>query len=177
MGAPCSICTHRKRAQIDEAIVAGNKRASIEKRFGVLPDAIRRHEQNHIDDELRKSIMVDLKHQRIARLDAELNQDRSDISKGLNRIIGEIDGILQRAKEAGDDGMALVALRDMRHTLLDLAKLHGQLQNISTVRVEIGESPQWAQLKNILIEVFNEVPQAREVFARKTAHMRLIEAK
>lgn len=177
MPAPCTVCAHPRRHLIDEAIVSGRKVTAIAKEFGLHRDAIRRHAENHIDEERRKEIMVDLKHQRIAKLDAELNQDRSDISKGLNRIINEIDGILQRAKEAGDDGMALVALRDMRHTLLDLAKLHGQLQNISTVRVEIGETPQWAQLKNILIAVFDEVPEAREVFARKTAHLKLIEAK
>jgi hypothetical protein len=65
----------------------------------------------------------------------------------------------------------------MRGTLLDLARLHGQLQNVTTLQVNIAELPQWVQLRNILIEVFNEVPAAREVFARKTRHLKLIEAR
>lgn len=174
-GRACTVCTHPKRRDIDEALVSGREFAPLARKYGLSGDAMRRHFHGHLDDIRRKEIAVELKQRRIAALDKELNEDRSDISTGLTRIINEIDGILQRAKEAGDDSLALTALRDMRGTFLDLAKLHGKLTNISTVRVEIAETPQWAQLKAILVQVFDEVPQARDVFLRKTQHMRLIE--
>ena len=99
-----------------------------------------------------------------------------EISGGLQRIVREIDGILQRAKAAGDDGMALTALRDMRQTLMELAKLYGKLREVSTVEVKILEAPQWVQLRAILVEVFNAHPAAGATFIEKTRHLKLLDA-
>jgi hypothetical protein len=162
---------------LNKAIVAGTALNAVSREYGLSQSAVHRHARNHLSQESRKELLIELKRDRATALDEEINQDRLDISSGLQRIIREIEGILNRSKQAGDDQLALTALRDMRGTLLDLARLHGQLQNVTTLQVNVAELPQWTQLRSILVEVFNEVPAAREVFMRKTRHLKLIEAR
>lgn len=175
-GRTCTACSHPKSGDLNRAIVAGVALNALSRKYGLSPSAVHRHAKNHLSEETRKKLLIEVKHERVAALDEEINQDRVDISSGLQRIIHEIEGVLDRSKLAGDDQLALTALRDMRGTLLDLARLHGQLQNVTTLQVNVAELPQWVQLRSILIDVFNEVPASREVFARKTRHLKLIEA-
>jgi hypothetical protein len=177
-GRPCTVCEHPACDEINKAIVlktGSNK--DIAYRFrsrGLLhPDAIGRHAKAHIPEELVREIIVQSKRERAAEVDAEINQDQVDISTGLQRIVREIDGILQRAKDNGDDGMALTALRDMRGTLMDLAKLYGKLREVSTTEIRICEAPQWLALRAILGEVFRAHPAAGEMFLSKTRHLQL----
>ena len=97
------------------------------------------------------------------------------MQEGLQRIVREVDGILRRAKAAGDDQLALTSLRDMRATLMDMARIYGQLQQVTTVNVNVADLPQWQQLKAILVEIFHLHPAAGETFLTKTRHLRLIE--
>jgi hypothetical protein len=180
LGRPCTVCEHPARDEINQAIVLKTRsNRDIAYRFrarGLLhADAIGRHAKAHIPEELVKEIIVQSKRERTAKVDAEINQDQVDISTGLQRIVREIDGILQRAKDAGDDGLALTALRDMRGTLMDLAKLYGKLREVSTLEVKILEAPQWVQLRAILVEVFNAHPAAGAAFLDKTRHMKLLD--
>ena len=175
-GRKCSACLHPRLAELNREIVRGSALNAVSRRFGLSQSAVHRHAKNHLSDETRKELLIDFKRERAAAIDKEVNQDRVDISSGLQRIIREIECILNRSKESGDDQLALSALRDMKNTLLDLGRLHGQLQNVTTLQIKVAELPQWIQLRQILIEVFNEVPAARHVFALKTKHLNLIEA-
>ena len=180
-GRPCTVCQHPARDEINKAIVlkAGSNK-DVAYRFrsrGLLhADAIGRHAKAHIPEEVVKEIILESKREKSAAIDAEINEDQVEISGGLQRIVREIDGILQRAKAAGDDGMALTALRDMRQTLMELAKLYGKLREVSTVEVKILEAPQWVQLRAILVEVFNAQPAAGAAFMEKTRHLKLLDA-
>jgi hypothetical protein len=176
-GRRCSVCSNSRARELDREVVRGAALNAVSRKYGLSASAVHRHAKTHLTEELRKELLIELKHERVAALDEEINQDRVDISSGLQRIIREIEGILNRSKQTGDDQLALTALRDMRGTLLDLARLHGQLQNVTTLQVNVAELPQWVQLRNILIEVFNEIPAAREVFALKTRHLKLTEAR
>ena len=177
-GRRCTVCEHPACDEINKAIVlkTGSNR-DIAYRFrarGLLhADAIGRHARAHIPEELVREIIVQAKRERAVEVDAEINQDQVDISTGLQHIVREIDGILQRAKAAGDDGMALTALRDMRQTLMNLAKLYGKLREVSTIEVRICEAPQWLALRAILAEVFRAHPAAGEMFLSKTRHLQL----
>jgi hypothetical protein len=180
LGRPCTVCEHPACKEINKAIVlktGSNKDVAYRFRSrGLLhPDAIGRHAKAHIREESVKEIIVQSKRERAGEVDAEINQDQIDISSGLQRIVREIDGILQRAKDAGDDGLALTALRDMRGTLMDLGKLYGKLREVSTIEVKILEAPQWVQLRAILVVVFNAHPAAGAAFLEKTQHLKLLD--
>jgi hypothetical protein len=110
----------------------------------------------HVSNEQKQAILFQIKREKEAAIAVEIEEGDVDITTGLQRIVREIDQILQRAKAAGDDGMAFASLRDMLVTLMDLAKLYGKLREVSTVEVKILGAPQWLQLRAILVEVFNE---------------------
>jgi hypothetical protein len=175
-GRRCTVCKHRKTAEIEKAVIGRfDAKARIAERHGLHPDAINRHMRNHVSEERKKEILLEIKREKSAAIDAEINQDTVDIKEGLQWIVREIDGILRRAKAAGDDTLALTSLRDMRQTLMDMARIYGQLQQITTVNVNVADLPQWQQLKAILVEVFRLHPSAGETFLTKTGHLRLIE--
>ena len=93
-----------------------------------------------------------------------LNSERIEVDTGLRRIVREIDALLQRAKSNGDDPMALMSLREMRATLMDLAKLHGSLKQELTVQVNLNESPQFLTLREMILRVLERHPDARSDF-------------
>ena len=175
-GRPCTVCEHRKTAEIEKAVIGRfDAKARIAERHGLHSDAVDRHMRNHVSEERKKEILIEIKREKSAALDAEINRDTVDIKEGLQRIVREIDSILRRAKAAGDDQLALISLRDMRQTLMDMARIYGQLQQVTTVNVNVGDLPQWQQLKAILVEVFRLHPDAGETFLTKTRHLCLIE--
>ena len=82
----------------------------------------------------QRAILLDAKVAKQEAAAAALTGERVEIDTGLRRIVAEIDRVLQRAK-ANDDLLALGSLKEMRTTLLALAKLHGQLRQELTVTV------------------------------------------
>ena len=175
-GRRCTVCEHRKTAEVEKAVVGRfDAKARIADRHGLHPDALDRHMRNHVSEERKKEILLEIKREKAAAVDAEINRDTVDINEGLQRIVREIDSILRRAKAAGDDTLALTSLRDMRGTLMDMARIYGQLQQVTTVNINVAELPQWQQLKAILVEVFRLHPIAGETFLTKTRHLHLIE--
>lgn len=174
-GRPCTICNSPHRASIERARVLGTlSYAQQEQRYNIKRDAIARHfDRKHISDQRVKEIMLEAKREKIAEVDAEINEDQTEITGGLHRIVRELDQLLKRAKDNGDDGMALASLRELRQTLMDLAKLYGKLREVSTVEVKILEAPQWVQLRAILGEVFEQHPAAGQAFIAKTRQLQL----
>ena len=173
-GRRCLTCDHRLRVEIDRALVLQTAPlASLSRTYGISTDALRSHRDGHISEEQKRALVVDRKREVAADIDAEINTDVVDIRSGLARIVAEVERILNRAKANGDDGMALASLRDMRATLLDLAKVYGQLKDVSTIQVEVGATPQWALLRQILIETFRDHPAALPTFIAKARPLRL----
>jgi hypothetical protein len=173
-GRPCTICEHRRRAEIERAVLGQfDTKVTIARKHGVHIDAISRHLDRHVTADEKKEILLEVKRDKEAAIGVT-PEEEVDITTGLQRIVREIDQILQRAKAAGDDGMALASLRDMRATLMDLAKLYGKLREVSTVEVKILDAPQWLQLRAILVEVFNDHPAAGAAFLKRTRHLKLL---
>lgn len=119
--------------------------------------------------------MQEIARDKTATLDKSIDEETVDIKSGMKRIIDEIEIILRRAKDNGDDAFALASLREMRGTLMDVAKLYGKLNDTVNVNVSIGTTPQWLQLRQVLIEVFNQHPDALATFQARTRHLNLIE--
>ena len=77
----------------------------------------------------------------------------------------EIETILERAKGNEDDLLALGSLKEMRTTLLALAKIHGQLNQELTVRhINISEDPRFNTLRTIILDVLERHPVAKADF-------------
>jgi hypothetical protein len=148
----CTICEHPEREAIDRALVGETSNLSISAQFGVSESAARRHKGNHLPAKLAKAHEAE----EVAHADNLLGQVRALQSKTLS--------ILLRAEGAGDLRTALSAVREARGNVELLAKLSGELDERPVVNVLI--SPEWLQLRTVLVTALEPHPDARGAVLR-----------
>jgi hypothetical protein len=51
--------------------------------------------------------------------------------------------------------------------------VHGSLRSELTVNVNLNDSPQWLQLRDVLLDVFERHPQAKQDFIERARFLRL----
>ncbi len=152
MARTCTICEHPEREAIDRALVGETSNLSISAQFGVSESAARRHKGNHLPAKLAKAHEAE----EVAHADNLLGQVRALQSKTLS--------ILLRAEGAGDLRTALSAVREARGNVELLAKLSGELDERPVVNVLI--SPEWLQLRTVLVTALEPHPDARGAVLR-----------
>jgi hypothetical protein len=173
-GRRCTVCAHSSVARINRYLVTKemSHRAMAEK-YDLGTDALHRHFRAHVTEEQKRQILLDVKREADQAVADELNGEAVEIKGGLARIVRELEAILNRAKARGDDPLALVSLKELRGTLLDLAKVYGSLKSELTVTVNLNESPQWLQLRDILLDIFARHPEAKQDFIERARFLRL----
>lgn len=109
MARTCTICTHPDRQDIDLAVVSGQSHQDISASFRVSHDAVQRHSSNHIGVGLKKA----------AQRRTDLRAD--DLLAAMVSVADEAREAHGRAKEDGNDRLALSALREVRETIKAIA--------------------------------------------------------
>lgn len=146
MPQKCTICTHKRRAEIDAAILdpAGSKR-SIAARFKVSGSAVERH-RVHIREKL-----------------AQVEEAWTAITR--DSLLREIDGLkseagafLEKAKKADSTREGLLAIREARSCLELMAKIQGDLKEGSTVNLYL--SGEWHELRAAIFSALSPHPEA-----------------
>lgn len=160
----CQCCAHPRVDDLNRDLVRGTPHRAIGRNYGLDGDAVRRHAKNHLTEEMRREIAVQIKRDRAQAVADELNAERIEVDGGLQRIVHEIDALLRRAKADGNDPLALMSLKEMRATLLALAQLHGSLRQELTVNVNMNESPQFLILREMILRVLERHPGAKADF-------------
>src|SRR5215212_11234385 len=152
MPRTCTICEHPQRGEIDEALVGGASNRSAASLYDVSEAAVRRHKGNHLPAKLVMAKAAE----EVAEADSLLEQVRDLQYKAL--------GILNKAEEAGELRTALGAIREARGNLELLAKLLGELDERPQVNVLV--SPQWLELRAVVVSALGPHPHAREAVLR-----------
>jgi hypothetical protein len=147
----CTVCDHPERYGIDEALVSGAPHRSVAKRFELSESAVYRHKTEHLPAHLLKAREVEI----AARADDLLDQVRNLQTHALD--------ILERAEETGDLRAALAAISQARGNLELLGKLAGELDDRPQVNILV--SPEWIQIRTLLLEVLVSYPEARSAVA------------
>ena len=108
----CSICAHRKRMEIDQALVDGVSLRNIAKQFGSSPATLFRHKSEHLAQQL-----VQAKAEAVVRQESE---HRSSLQVYFDQAVDKTDRlseaaslILQEATNAKDLRTALSAIREL----------------------------------------------------------------
>jgi soluble cytochrome b562 len=167
--AKCRVCEHPFRATIEERVLLKETtQSAAAEKFEVPQAHISRHMKEHIDGERRFEILAkDAQRKQVQKAEQgarAIEAESVDIREGMAHVVREIDALLKRAKTNGDDAFALASLKEMRHALLDLAKVYGQLQEGVTVKIDLNQSPQWQRLRKVLFEVLDMHPEAKADF-------------
>jgi hypothetical protein len=152
MPRTCTICEHPERGEIDRALVGGASNRSAASLYDVSEAAVRRHKANH----LPASLVMAQAAEEVAQADSLLEQVRGLQSRAY--------GILDKAEAADDLRTALGAIREARGNLELLAKLLGELDDRPQVNVLV--SPEWLELRAVIVGALEPHPQARESVVR-----------
>lgn len=151
MPRSCTICEHPEREAIDRALVGGESAAGISGRYRTIGErAVRRHRTNHLP---ARMVMAE-KASEVVEADSLLDQ-----VGGLQR---RALAILDKAEEAGELRTALSAIREARGNLELLAKLLGDLDERPSVAVNLNISPEWLQLRTVIVGALQPYSEARE---------------
>ena len=120
-GRACSVCSRPDRPELDAAIVAGEAKRGIARRFAVSPDAVERHAKAHLPAALVKAREAE----DVANGDALLRQIQ-DLQKRTLNILAAAE------KDDGDARVALVAIHQARENVAFLSKLLAEMRPAPT---------------------------------------------
>ena len=183
MARPCSICAHSERLEIDRLLLQGISYRDIAGQFGLSKTAISRH-KDHIGTDLRdvREVMVRAREEALSQIKAEevetletvkaeiITEARESIASRLElckdhfgqlRVLRERAALaLETAEMAEDVKVALLAIKELRELVRLWGELEGKLQSQPTVNVLI--SPQWLELRTIIVSALRPHPEALE---------------
>ncbi len=110
MALHCLSCTHEQRELIDRALVDGSSVRDVGGRVGISKSAIDRHKA-HVSEKLVRA--------RESREDARADSLWAQVED----LVSTASRLLTKAEKAGNDRVAVSALRETRETLRFLASL------------------------------------------------------
>jgi len=106
----CTICQHKRRADIDRALVSGRAISKIALEFNVPEYSVRYHAENHLSRQLLKA----------NEIREAINTET--IAKTFLDLMDRTERLLQRAEESPNLFAQASAIREMRSNLEFLAK-------------------------------------------------------
>ncbi len=147
MPRTCTICAHKKRSEIDQALVERRPFRDIAGQHKVSKSALVRHFDDHLPSSLVK---------------AQEAKEAADADALLAQIVGLRDeglGVLEKAKLAEDLHTVLSAIKVTQGTIELLAKLAGQLRDAPTINLVL--SAEWQAVQANVLTALDPYPEAR----------------
>ena len=150
MGRVCTICTHKKRFDIEELLAT--RQASyrnVAQRFGVSLDAVGRHVRSgHIGALLALAA------------DAELAAQADTLLDRIEALHRRTLAILEAAEDTDEHRTALAAIREARANLELIGEVTKELDQAGTINWEINV--EWQEVKALILTALGPHPAARE---------------
>ena len=166
-------CRHPRVADLNRDLVRGEKINAVARKYGLHPDAVHRHSKDHLTEEQRREIAVEIKRERAQSVATELNDERLDIGNTYEALARRVERLITKAEEEGNDGLALASMEGLRKVLHDIATMQGKLAQQLTVQVSLMESREWIELRTILEAIFRDHPAAGAAFLEQARRRRL----
>ena len=151
MSRRCSICDHPQSEAIDAAVIAGASYRDIAAWHGVTTSSLSRHVRGHLIKTLA------------AARNAEVVANGDDLLAQVASLSRQAQRIKDKAEREGDLKTALAGIRELCRLIELLAKLRGELDERPVVNVLV--SPQWIEVRAVLLEALSSFPQARAAAA------------
>lgn len=105
-----------------------------------------------------------------------VNELGEDTEKDLKWVLAELKSLLTDAKDDKDRMMQLGSLKELRTALMALAELQGKLNRKIDISLNLNESPQFIQLRRIILHVLERHPDAKEDFLHEMRRLQVIYA-
>ncbi|HWQ65362.1 MAG TPA: hypothetical protein VN372_00670 [Methanospirillum sp.] len=146
MAQKCSVCSHKDRQRIDEAIVSGQSNRTMATQYGVSISAVQRH-RAHIPAALAES-----KH-------AEEVTDADNLISDLQYLRGEAIAFLNKAKAADDLRAAAPLIGAALKTIETLAEVRGEIDRKTEINITLN--PIWLETRTLILTSLLPYPEAR----------------
>ena len=159
-----------KNEIIKDIVLERRSLTEIAKRLGVDYSTVQRYRDDKITEEMRRSILAETRIKGIKADTDVVNQDRMDVAMTYETLAKRVERLIAKAEQNEDDSFALAAMEGLRRILRDIAQVQGKLATNLTVNVSLAESKEWVTLRQILAEVCDEIPVAREPLLRRMRH-------
>lgn len=148
MAPKCTICIHKDRDKIDEAILVGTSIRNIGVQFGINPNTVQRHKK-HIPPKLAK-----------AKEAKEIVQADSLLSKART-LLNQAETITTAAQESKDYRTALQGIGRIKDVVELLMKVTGELDQKTEINVSLN-----IEFNKICQVIFKELEPYPEVRMR-----------
>ena len=147
-------------------------------KFKISTTSVSRFMAQHVGEEERLGILAQAAHDaKIADFKARgemIDEFGEDTDKDLKWVLRELKSLLQDAKDDDDKAMRLGTLKELRQSLMALADLHGKLNKKMDIHLNLNESPQFIQLRQIIMRVLENHPAAKHDFLDEMDRMGVI---
>ena len=137
-------------------------------KFKISDTAVSRFMSQYVDEQERVAILAQAAHDAkiadaVAR-GAMIDEFGEDTDRDLKWVLRELKTLLQDAKDDDEKALQLGTLKELRQSLMALADLHGKLNKKMDIHLNLNESPQFIQLRQIILTVLDRHPDAKADF-------------
>ena len=159
----CAACAHSDQATINSELAAGSSLRSLSARFGISRPALKAHKTNHLSPAL------------VALHKAE---GAETVLEQLRDLVSRARRFLETAEVMGNSSQGLAAIRELRETLLVVARATGELEPARVVTaIDIQRSKEWGAIRTVVMDVLRHHPQLKLQIADRLQRLdRLLEA-
>lgn len=168
----------RKRDEIVRDIVLGRKSMwQVSKELGIADTSVSRYMAT-VTEEERLEIVAkaahDAKVQNALRNAEIVNELGDDTEKDLKWVLHELKTLLADARGDEDRMIQLGTLKELRQALMALADLQGKLNRKIDIRLNLNESPQFVELRRIILTVLDRHPDAKADFLTEMQRLQVV---
>lgn len=166
------------RQKIKEDIILGRRsRVAVAKQLGIADTSVMRWIKKVPEEE---KLLIIAKHKQDSQLAAveeaaAIVSDGEDIDNDLRWLLRRLRKSIEACGDDDDKLLELAQMREMRHTLESLAKLRGMFSQKIDVQIDLGSSPQFLLLRQIILRVLDQHPEAKADFLREMNVLKVIE--
>lgn len=158
MTTRCTVCAHKDRKAIDEALIMGRSLRDVARQHGPSKDALTRH-RDHISPALA----------RIVEKRRTEGGPRSALDR-LEDLYERASRVLDAAEQGGQGAQALSAIAQLRGIVDTLARVTGELDERPTVNVlNLQTSSEWLSLRATVLDALGPHPAARDAVVQALA--------
>jgi hypothetical protein len=165
MTRTCIICRHKKRDDIDTDLLGNDTFRNIATRYNVSTGALQRHKRNHLlarlaeVHQVREEAFNQIRKNVADRAKLDIMQ-ADDLYNQVHDLRQRALSLLGQAEMSGDLRTALIGIREARSCIELLAKIEGQIDD--KAQLTINMSPEWVELRTLIINALQPYPAARE---------------
>lgn len=169
--------TEWKQEQLIKDRLKGRSYDDIGKELGIAGNSVKRWWTQAVPEDKKLLIAAKMKQEDVQMAADIVASDGDDIDMDLRWLLRRLRKVIEEADETGEPDriLELAQMREMRQTLMDLAKVRGMFSNKIDVTVDLGTSPQFIMLRKIILNVLEQHPAAKADFLSEMRALQVIE--